>query len=447
MQHGPHTPSRRQVLGMGLGLAAAGSLVRRPWAQAANFDWMQQKGKSIVVTAPLATYYTVLKGMIPDFAKLTGIDVEYQVVPEQQLRQKLPIEMNAKSPGIDVFASSMHVEKILFSAAGWYEPLNKYMDNPNLTPPDYNWKDFGPAGTYWGLKNDGTIVAIPMGVGLGAYMYRKDLYAEKGLKPTTTIDELIAAVKALHKPPAVYGYAGRGLKNANIPVWGCLTIGLGGDYLDKTKTQLMTTTPEAVEAAKIYADLMRNYSPTGSIGFNWMEAQGAFAQGLVACWPDSIQFAAPFEDPSKSKVVGKVGYAPHPGSARMKPFGGTAMDAIALNPYGKNKEASWLFAAWVSSRPVQFHLMAEGAMIGTRTSIYSDAEFVKAHKMPKAWIDAVAEALKNPRPQLPELRDVSLFRDTFGVALTKMIEGGDPKTLLEAATKEFEPAFQKGLKS
>ena len=156
MQHGSYTPSRRQVLGMGLGLAA-GSLVHRPWAQAANFDWMQQKGKSIVVTAPLATYYTVLKGMIPDFTKLTGIDVEYQVVPEQQLRQKLPIEMNAKSPGIDVFASSMHVEKILFSAAGWYEPLNKYLDSPNLTPPDYNWKDFGPAGTYWGLKSDGTV--------------------------------------------------------------------------------------------------------------------------------------------------------------------------------------------------------------------------------------------------------------------------------------------------
>lgn len=446
MQQGGNALSRRQVLGLGVGLAA-GSVVVPRWSQAANFDWMQQKGKSVVVTAPLSPYYTVLQKMIPDFTKLTGIQVEYQVVPEQQLRQKLPIEMNAKSPGIDVFASSMHVEKILFSAAGWYEPLNKYLDNPNLTPPDYNWKDFGPAGTYWGLKGDGTIVAIPMGVGLGAYMYRKDLYAEKGLKSTSTVDELIAAVKALHKPPAVYGYAGRGLKNANIPVWGCLTIALGGDYLDKTKTQLMTTTPEAIEAAKIYADLMRNYGPAGSIGFNWMEAQGAFSQGLVACWPDSIQFAAPFEDPSKSKVVGKVGYAPHPGSAKMKPFGGTAMDAIALNPFGKNKEAAWLFAAWISSRPVHFHMMSEGAMIGTRTSIYADPEFVKAHKMPKAWIDAVAEALKNPRPQLPELRDVSLFRDTFGVALTKMIEGGDPKTLLEQATKEFEPTFLKGLKS
>jgi hypothetical protein len=27
-----------------------------------------------------------------------------------------------------------------------------------------------------------------------------------------------------------------------------------------------------------------------------------------------------------------------------------------------------------------------------------------------------------------------------------MIEGGDPKTLLEQATREFEPAFQKGLR-
>ena len=175
------TFSRRQVLGSGTGLVAAPFVITRR-AQAAapapggNFDWTQQKGKQLVVIAPLASYYSVLQKLIPDFVKLTGIDVEYQVVPEQQLRQKLPIEMNAKSPAIDVFSSSMHVEKLLFSAAGWYEPLNKYLENGNLTPPDYNWKDFGPAGTYWGLKGDGTVIAIPMGVGLGAYMYRQDLY-------------------------------------------------------------------------------------------------------------------------------------------------------------------------------------------------------------------------------------------------------------------------------
>jgi multiple sugar transport system substrate-binding protein len=446
--------SRRRLLGLGLG-AAAGPLVltsRRPAdAQTAAparpaFDWMQQKGKSLVVTVPLSPYYTVLQKMIPDFAKLSGIQVEYQVVPEQQLRQKLPIELTAKSPAIDVFASSMHVERLLFSAAGWYEPLDKYLTSPNLTPPDYNWKDFGPAGTYWGLRPDGTVVAIPMGVGLFAYIYRRDLYDQKGLRAATTVDELVAAVKATHQPPAVYGFAGRGLKNANIPVWGCLLSALGGAYLDDSKTKLLTTSTEAVEAARVYGDLMRSYAPPGSLGFNWMEAQGAFAQGLVGTWTDGMSFAASFEDPAKSKVAGKVGYAPHPGSARMKPFGGTAMDALALNPFGKNKDASWLFTAWASSRPVHRRLMLEGAMVGTRNSIYEDADFVKQHTMPAHWVAGVHEAIKNPKPQLPELRDVTQFRDIFGVALTKVVEGGDAKALLEQATREFEPIFQRGLK-
>ena len=445
MSQSSFAPSRRQVLGMGLGLAA-GSLARRPWAQAANFDWMQQKGKSIVVTAPLSPYYTVLQKMIPDFTKLTGIQVEYQVVPEQQLRQKMPIEMSSKSPAIDLFASSLHVEKLLFAAAGWYEPLNKYLDNANLTPPDYNWKDFGPAGTYWVVKSDGVVIGLPMGVGLFAYIYRRDLYAQKGLKPATTMDELVAAVKATHQPPGVYGFTGRGLKNANIPVWGCFLSALGGSYLDAAKQTLLTTSPEAVDAARIYGELMRTYAPPGSLGFNWMESQGAFAQGTIASWTDGMSFAASFEDPTKSKVAGKVGYAPHPGSARMKPFGGTSIDALTLSPFGRNKEAAWLFGAWASSRPIQWRMMVEGAMVGTRNSIYEDPEFVKAHSMPSYWVAGVHEALKNPRPQLPELKDVTQFRDIFGVALTKVVEGGDPKALLEQATREFEPIFQKGLK-
>ena len=228
------TVSRRQILGMGLG-AAAGSLIAPSRSEAAGFDWTQQKGKSLVVLASLSPYYTVLQKMVPDFTKLTGVQVEYQIVPEQQLRQKMPIEMNGKSPAIDAFTTSLHVEKLLFSQAGWFEPLNKYLDNSNLTPPDYNWKDFGPAGTYWGVKSDGTVIALPMGVGLFAYIYRKDLYAQKGLKSATTLDELLAAVKATHQPPAVYGFTGRGLKNANIPVWGCFLHALGGNYLDDSR--------------------------------------------------------------------------------------------------------------------------------------------------------------------------------------------------------------------
>lgn len=444
--------SRRQVLKLGLGLAAVSPAsawgaapTATPVPSAAGFDWQQQKGKSLVVLFTQAPYYTVLQKMGPDFEKLTGINVQIQVVPEQQVRQKLPIELNAKSPGIDVYASSMHVEKRLFAKAGWYEPLNKYLENPKLTPPDYNWKDFGPAGTWWTTWDDGTILATPGSLGLFSFMYRKDLYAEKGLKVPVTLDELQAAIKATHKPPTVYGFVGRGLKNANVPLWGMFLQAVGGTYLDPTGTNLITTSPEAIESARMYTSIMKDYAPPGAIGFNWNEAQGSFSQGMAACWPDGLNFAAPLEDATKSKVVGKVGYALFPGTAKQKPFSGTAIDALALNPFGKNKEAGWLFIAWASSRAVQLRMSIEGSMTGTRLSIYNDPEYLKVQTLPKDWVEAVKGSIESGRPQLPQIKDVTQFRDIFGIALTKMIEGGDPKTLLEGATKEFEPVLKKSL--
>jgi len=75
--------SRRQVLKLGLGLAAVSRT--DAWGAAApgaaGFDWQQQKGRSIVVFLTQAPYYTVLQKMRPDFEKLTGIQVAMQVVP------------------------------------------------------------------------------------------------------------------------------------------------------------------------------------------------------------------------------------------------------------------------------------------------------------------------------------------------------------------------------
>ncbi|MHB9092873.1 MAG: ABC transporter substrate-binding protein, partial [Chloroflexota bacterium] len=265
--------SRRQVLTWGLGLASvsllsacatsspaatpaataaataapkpagttAPAVAATPAPAAAGFDWMQQKGKSLVVSAVLAVYYPVLQKLVPEFQKKTGIEVDFQVIPEQQLRQKLPIELNAKSPAIDIYITSMHVEKILFTKAGWYEPLNKYLDNPKLTPPDYDWKDFGPAGTSWATAADGRIVAIPFGVGLGGFMWRQDLYEAKGIKAVLTMDDMVKSVKAVHNPPTVYGFVGRGLKNANIAMWGPFLMALGGNYLSADKKELTCT--------------------------------------------------------------------------------------------------------------------------------------------------------------------------------------------------------------
>jgi multiple sugar transport system substrate-binding protein len=44
------------------------------------------------------------------------------------------------------------------------------------------------------------------------------------------------------------------------------------------------------------------------------------------------------------------------------------------------------------------------------------------------------------------VRDVSQYRDIYGVALANIVAGADARTELEKATREFEPIFQKGLR-
>ncbi|MGH6912497.1 MAG: sugar ABC transporter substrate-binding protein, partial [Geminicoccales bacterium] len=43
----------------------------------------------------------------------------------------------------------------------------------------------------------------------------------------------------------------------------------------------------------------------------------------------------------------------------------------------------------------------------------------------------------------PVIIPVTEFRDIFGVALTNMIGGADPKTELEKATEQFRPVLEK----
>ena len=55
--------------------------------------------------------------------------------------------------------------------------------------------------------------------------------------------------------------------------------------------------------------------------------------------------------------------------------------------------------------------------------------------MPGEWVDAVAGSGDISRLALPVIVPVTEFRDTFGVALTNMIAGGDPAEELKKATE------------
>ena len=111
----------------------------------------------------------------------------------------------------------------------------------------------------------------------------------------------------------VYGFVGRGLKNANVVLYDDILLGWDQETVTADGKKLLTDTPAAIEAGKWYQTIMKECGPPGMIGFNWNECQTTFMQGRGAMWWDGIGFSAPLLDPTKSRVVDTVGFAPGSG--------------------------------------------------------------------------------------------------------------------------------------
>ena len=409
------------------------------------FDWKRFKGETLEVSLTTSPRADLQKKHLDEFQELAGIKVNMEITPEQQARQKQVIEFTSGNTSFDVTMVSWHVQKRLFGKGRWLEPLNDMLKDPTMTAPDFDFADFSKASLDYATQSDGRIDTMPLTIDYWIVYYNKELFDAKGVKEPKTIDEMVAAAKAFHDPPKnVYGFVGRGLKNANVPVWLGFMLGWDKDSVDKDGN-LQTTSPEAIEAAKVYQDLLKNYAPAGVSGFNWNESQTLFYQGNAAMWFDGSGFAPPVEDPSKSKIVGKVGYALQMAGPKAQ-YSSMFGDGMGISASSKKKGPAYFYLQWACSKTMQNRLLQGGGGASCRTSTYQDQQVLSNLTVPKAWADALVASSKIGRPGLPVIIPVTEFRDTFGIALTNMIGGADPRAELERATAEFKPILEKSEK-
>ena len=439
--------TRRDFLGTAASAAVAGSapaFVRDALAQS-SFNWKRFAGTKIDVLLVKNPRSEIMQAAEKSFTELTGIVVSSEQVPEQQQRQKAMIEFTSGNPSFDVAHLSMHVQKRLSEKGNWFEDLRPMLADKSLTNPDFAFDDYGRAGLNFCTAADGKLNAIPTFVDYWILYYNKEMFDQKGLAYPKTMDEIFVAAQKLNDPSkGVAGFVSRGLKNANVPVWTSWMLGQGMETVKDGK--LMTATPEAIWAAELYRKLNRDVAPPGTVGFNWNECQTSFATGRAAMWLDGIGFATPLEDPTKSKVVGKVGYGvvpPGPKAHHSAIFG----DGLGVSRTSKNKQASWLYLQYITNKTQQIALLRNGAGSPARNSAFADQEVIRSSKFGKQWFDCVLESAKIGRPGLPVIIPVTEFRDVFGVALTNMIGGADPAAELRKATEAFQPVLDKSEKA
>ncbi len=434
---------RRHLLQASAAVLATPAIVSRANAQS-KFDWKQFKGQHIEVNYQLSPRGDVARAHLKEFEALTGITVGFEQIPEQQQRPKVALEMASGRPSFDVVNVGMHVQKRLIEKAKWMQDLRPYIDDPSLTSPDFDQADFSKPSMAVATAEDGGINVLPLNQDLFIIFYNRDLLSDKGFNgPPRTFDEMMSMAHALtDASKGVYGFVGRGLKNANVVLYDSILLGWDQETVTPDGKKLLTDTPAAIEAGKWYQKIMRECGPPGSVGFNWNECQTTFGQGRAAMWWDGIGFSAPLIDPTKSRVVDKVGFAPVPAGPKAHNCA-TFIDGIGIPAKAKNKKAAWLFVQWVTGKPMLTEVLRTGSGTPARLSCYARPDVIKTSKFPKEWFDTTEASLKMARSGLPVIVPVTEFRDTIGVALTNIVLGADVATELRNATASFQPVLDK----
>ena len=412
----------------------------------AAFDWAAYKGSKISALFAKTPKSDLFAKELKEFETLTGIQVMFEAIPEQQQRQKMLVEFASGSPSFDVTNINLGVQKRLSGKGNWFADLKPMIADMRKSNPDIDFDDFLKQSIEYSTQRDGRLDTMPLNLDYWILYYNKDLLQKSGMPYPTTLDDLVkVAQKATDKSTNTYGWVGRGLRNANTPVWTTLMLGMNQPTLSD-KGELLTATDQAVWAAELYKKLNVDCAPPGISGFNWSECQTSFAQGKAAFWLDGVGFAAPLEDEKRSRVVGKVGYGLMP--AGPKGHGaGMWQDAVGISVASKNKEASFLFLMWLTSKANQSRMLQAGAGIPVRKSPLLDPDIRQGSKFGQQYYDTVIASGAIGKTVLPDIVPVTQFRDVFGIALTNMIGGADPRKELEEATKQFQPVLEQSEKT
>ena len=78
-----------------------------------------------------------------------------------------------------------------------------------------------------------------------------------------------------------------------------------------------------------------------------------------------------------------------------------------------------------------------------RVEPWGNAEVKAKPRMPADWYTAYLASLKIGKAGLPEIVDVTQYRDIIGVAIQKAIEGAKPADVIAQAHKEFQEMLDK----
>ncbi|HXX38884.1 MAG TPA: extracellular solute-binding protein [bacterium] len=378
-----------RVMCVALTIALVGGMVIAPLAAA------PQETISLAFSAGYKE--DVLRANIAKFQQATGVQVQIDASPYDDLYKKTLLSLSTSANRYDV----------MFMDEVWIPGLARFLMPLDDLAKQLDVKDFVPATMQAGVYQ-GRLYALPVDPNVQLFIYRKDVFQQRGLQVPGTWDEVLHDAQVLNDPgkdvSGIVTTAGSDLQTALDTL--LLIWSYGGDVLGKDG-RASADTPEARRGVDMFLQLLR-YAPPGVQSYSYPDITKAIQLGRAMMAIQWAGGARPMEDPASSIVAGKLGYALMPKGTRRAPMRGVWVIGIANTT--QHRDAAWKFAQWITGREFGrdsvLYPAKAAAMHSARVSVLTDPKVIESLPYAPALLANLKVSWTRVRvPQYPDIQE------------------------------------------
>jgi multiple sugar transport system substrate-binding protein len=376
--------------------------------------------KSLTIAVNAGVEGTALKTAASEWGAAHGVHIEVVELPYANLFEKEQLDLTSRTGAYDV----------IMMDDPWFPRLVEG-DNlaalPHDPDPDFVTPTLDVARNPY---RTGKYYALPYVGNSQLFFYRGDLFEKYKLAPPIRWEDVLNAAKKIGPAEKMFGYVMRAAPgNAVVADFMPLLWAFGGDVLDSSGKPVCDS-DQAIDALKFMLDLGK-YSPPGYAGFNADEVSSHLLQSTAAMsinWPAWI---AAMDDPAKSKVIGKIGFAPMP-AQRVPGVGELGTWLLAVPAASKHSADAFDFMFWATEAAQ----MKQASLRGnppTRRSVFQSADLIAKFRAFPVQLTSLESA--RPRPRTAQWNEIE---NAFGIYLSKANAGAmDAATAMKSSAHDI----------
>jgi len=363
----------------------------------------QYKDIELIVNFPAHPHYNIAVELLPEFTKETGIKVKVDQLQYQAMRAKQALELSKPKGDYDLIAYVV-TSRPDYVKMGKLYPLKVFFKDAMLADKNYHKEDIiKPYLDNIGYENN-ILYGLPFGAETSILGYRKDILKKYNLHPPITYKQLLQQACFInHKEKNIAGITSRGASGHHLTHAFLLHLSpIGGRILDHNNKPILNN-HLGIQAAQTLFKLLA-CAPKNVAAYRFNDMKNIFLQGKSAFYLDSTILAGEVNNPKKSKVINKVGWAPHPmGFKKASQTGGFG---LAIPKNGRHPKAAFLLMQWLTSSKIDKKIALMGGN-PSRVSSHYDQDVIHKYPHIKTFSKAIKYADPNWRPIIPEWNSIN----------------------------------------